>query len=186
MESSNSSEEAHSVGNAEAASPAGHMSPIRSAANAGSVGSMGETLDASKGAIADRMSPIRSAANAGSAGSMGETPNASEGALEGVISSTALVGDLVDLATAAYDLNDVSLPSMSELLGGVIGVDMSEIEDTDVVPRTTTSLSGEAKSHHPEEGEAEHSVGGSDDHSSLGQHIPSNAASVLADPITPG
>ncbi|KAL5985286.1 hypothetical protein ACLOJK_027267, partial [Asimina triloba] len=138
------------------------------------------------------MSLIKSVADAGSVRSMGEKPSASKGApnaTEGVVSSTIVVGDLVDLATATHDLNDVSLPSMGELLGDVVGVGNLDVDNVDQtfaplsadVPNTS-SLSGEAESPHPEEGVTagvtEPGAGGFDGHSSVGQHVPGNAFST--------
>ncbi|KAL5994276.1 hypothetical protein ACLOJK_035148, partial [Asimina triloba] len=55
--------------------------------------------------------------------------------------------------------------------------------NVNVVSRNITSLSGEAESPHLEEGAAtgvaELGAGGSDGHSSMGQHVLSNAASAL-------
>ncbi|KAL5980535.1 hypothetical protein ACLOJK_028443 [Asimina triloba] len=187
--SSDSSEEAHSRDHAEAISPECGFD--------GTHGEVTPNVDVVEGTTADRMSPIRRAVNAGSVRSMGETLDASEGAPSTV---------------AVYDLDDISLPSMGEILGNVDqpfeppGVDVPLFSDAslilaleggpagsppsvDVVPRNTTLFSGEAESPHPDggvvagvaepgAGVAEPDIGGSDGHSFVGQHVPSNAASA--------
>ncbi|KAL6002687.1 hypothetical protein ACLOJK_022906, partial [Asimina triloba] len=157
-------------------------------------------------------------------------------------------GGIVDLATATHDLDDVSLASLGELLGDVVGISDLDVDNVDqpfespganvplffyasfilayevppagsppsvcrtnlsgdviegsadhdvapasdvagsvphnvdVVPRNTASLSGEVEPPHPEEGAAvgvaELGAGGSDGHSSVGQHVPGNAVSA--------
>ncbi|KAL6009415.1 hypothetical protein ACLOJK_022644 [Asimina triloba] len=142
------------------------MSLIRSPANVGSVGSIGEMPDASDGAlVANRMSLIRSTTDTRNAKSMGEMPDASEGALgaaKGVVSFTALVGCLVDVETAAHDLDNVSLASMGKFSSSRCRCCAEE----------KASLSDEVESPRPKEGVAKLDAGGSDGDFSVGQHGP--------------
>ncbi|KAL5986232.1 hypothetical protein ACLOJK_014565 [Asimina triloba] len=121
VEPSNSSEEACTGDDVEAASP-----------RCGFKGTPQETTpNIAEGMTVDRTSPIRRAVDAGSARSMGELPEASEGDPSAarmcptIAGSDERMGEMPNESegtpgfNVVHDLDDVSLPSMDEIFGNL-------------------------------------------------------------------
>ncbi|KAL5975575.1 hypothetical protein ACLOJK_019900 [Asimina triloba] len=188
---SDSFEDTHLFGNAGAVS---HKSPRLDLVETSQEATPNPAAD--EEIIVDHTSPVRSMVDAGSVGSIGQTIGAIEGAaLSTTLVSDSTTVVAATQSQENFVFADISIPSLSDLLGSGVGVvltsmpedegfacrgvalvsDMATPKDADVALRNIASLSDEVKPPRPEGGGVAMVVDldarGFGGDSSMGQHI---------------